>query len=111
MVNLTAVPETKGFIGQRDDGDAGLQDLNARYYDPRLAMFIQPDWVEVNQPGVATNRFAYAGNDPVNASDPGGKHSGQLDNGQTRRRSIRQQWLGVYARLGWKRHWFLYFAQ
>ncbi len=60
--------ETKGFIGERFDADAGLQYLNARYYDPELGMFIQPDWWEVQVPGVGTNRYAYAGNDPVNAS-------------------------------------------
>ncbi|MCP5355242.1 MAG: hypothetical protein H6903_08585, partial [Rhodobacteraceae bacterium] len=37
-----------------------LQYLNARYYDPRLAMFIQPDWWEVTQPGVGTNRYSYS---------------------------------------------------
>ena len=52
--------------------DAGLLYLNARYYDPQLAMFIQPDWWEVTEPGVGTNRYAYAGGDPVNGSDPGG---------------------------------------
>jgi hypothetical protein len=46
--------------------------LNARYYDPKLGMFLQPDWWEVTQPGVGTNRYAYAGGDPVNGSDPGG---------------------------------------
>ncbi|MEH6836520.1 MULTISPECIES: RHS repeat domain-containing protein [Falsihalocynthiibacter] len=35
--------ETKGFICERFDADAGLQYLNARYYAPELAMFIQPD--------------------------------------------------------------------
>ncbi len=70
-VSLTS-PETKGFIGERFDADAGLQFLNARYYDPKLAMFIQPDWFEVTKAGVGTNRYAYAGNDPVNAGDPGG---------------------------------------
>jgi len=64
--------ETKGFIGERFDEDSGLQYLNARYYDPELAMFIQPDWWEVTMPGVGTNRYAYSGNDPVNLSDPGG---------------------------------------
>jgi uncharacterized protein RhaS with RHS repeats len=29
-------PEQKGWIGQRYDADAGLQYLNARYYDPEL---------------------------------------------------------------------------
>ena len=52
--------------------DAGLLYLNARYFDPQLAMFTQPDWWEVTEPGVGTNRYAYAGGDPVNGSDPGG---------------------------------------
>ncbi len=42
--------ETKGYIGERFDADAGLQYLNARYYDPELAIFIQPDWWEVTVP-------------------------------------------------------------
>jgi RHS repeat-associated protein len=40
-------PDDKGWIGERYDADAGLQYLNARYYDPDLGMFIQPDWFEV----------------------------------------------------------------
>ncbi|WP_171181842.1 RHS repeat-associated core domain-containing protein [Ruegeria sp. HKCCD8929] len=70
--DAAAAEETKGFIGERYDADAGLQYLNARYYDPELAMFIQPDWFEVTQPGVGTNRYAYSANDPVNKFDPGG---------------------------------------
>ena len=64
--------ETKGFIGERFDDGAGLQYLNARYYDPRLGMFVQPDWWEVTSPGVGTNRYSYSFNDPVNGRDPGG---------------------------------------
>ena len=67
-----ASPETKGWIGERYDADAGLQYLNARYYDPALGLFLQPDWFEVTQPGVGTNRFSYSFNDPVNKIDPGG---------------------------------------
>lgn len=70
--DLATAVETKGFIGQRYDADAGLQYLNARYYDPKLAIFIQPDWWEVTQTGVGTNRYAYSGNDPVNGADPSG---------------------------------------
>lgn len=61
--------ESKGYIGERYDGDAGLQYLNARYYDPKLGMFIQPDWWEVMKPGVGNNRYSYSFGDPVNKSD------------------------------------------
>ena len=46
--------------------------LNARYYDPVLARFIQPDDWDPNKEGVGTNRYSYAGNDPINKSDPNG---------------------------------------
>ena len=73
--DLVAANDSKGYIGQRYDADAGLQYLNARYYDPKLAMFIQPDWWEVTQAGVGMNRYAYSFNDPVNKSDPSGHQS------------------------------------
>jgi RHS repeat-associated protein len=68
--------ETKGWIGKRYDAGAGLQYLNARYYDPELGMFIQPDWFEVTKPGVRTNRYSYSFNDPLNLRDPGGNFTG-----------------------------------
>jgi len=37
-------------------------------------MFIQPDWLDPNEPGVGTNRYAYSGNDPVNKLDPNGNN-------------------------------------
>ena len=69
VFGTAALPEAKGFIGERYDADAGLEYLNARYYDPRLGMFIQPDWWEVMQAGVGTNRYAYSFDDPVNGKD------------------------------------------
>jgi len=66
------LPETKGWIGERYDEDAGLQYLNARYYDPKLGLFLQPDWFEVTKQGVGTNRYSYSFNDPVNRIDPNG---------------------------------------
>jgi RHS repeat-associated protein len=70
-----AAPESKGWIGERYDEGGGLQYLNARYYDPVLGMFLQPDWWEVLKPGVGTNRFSYSFNDPVNKLDPLGNFS------------------------------------
>lgn len=64
--------ETIGYIGERLDGDAGLHFLNARYYDPELGIFVQPDWWDVDESQVGTNRFAYAANDPVNRFDSNG---------------------------------------
>ncbi|MGB3314304.1 MAG: RHS repeat-associated core domain-containing protein [Albidovulum sp.] len=81
MLSLSTPRETKGFIGERFDSDAGLSYLNARYYDPKLAMFIQPDWWEVTESGVGTNRYAYSFNDPVNGKDTGGNVTTVTDKG------------------------------
>ena len=86
-----ASPETKGWIGERYDADAGLQYLNARYYDPALGLFLQPDWFEVTKPGVGTNRFSYSFNDPVNLSDPGGNDAASCsDNGTSAHCDVRR---------------------
>jgi RHS repeat-associated protein len=66
----TSLP--KGFIGERPDVETGLIYLNARYCDPVLGRCISPDDWDPTLPGVGTNRYAYAGNDPVNKSDPNG---------------------------------------
>ncbi|WP_275789082.1 RHS repeat-associated core domain-containing protein [Pararhizobium gei] len=62
----------KGYIGERYDAETGLSYLNARYMDPRFGRFISPDTWDPTMEGVGTNRYAYAGNDPVNKSDPNG---------------------------------------
>jgi len=67
-----SIPEEHSFIGERFDASTGLLYLNARYMDPALGRFIQPDWWEVRQPGVGTNRYAYSMNDPTNLSDRNG---------------------------------------
>ena len=72
VLTASAEPETIGWIGERFDAGAGLQFLNARYYDPELGLFLQPDWFEVTEPGVGTKRYSYSFNDPVNLMDPGG---------------------------------------
>jgi RHS repeat-associated protein len=84
--------EERGFIGERHDPEAGLLYLHARFYDPKLGRFLSPDWWDpidtagaakggaagVLSSPVGTNRYAYAGNDPVNKSDSSG-HDAQID--------------------------------
>lgn len=48
--------------------------LNARYYDPALGRFIQPDWWGMRQEGVGTNRYSYSLNAPVNLGDKNGHY-------------------------------------
>jgi RHS repeat-associated protein len=76
VVPLTP-PEPKSFIGERSD-ETGLLYLHARYYDPALGRFLSPDWWDVDQAGVGTNRYAYALNDPVNGSDANGHQAQAL---------------------------------
>jgi len=90
-------PETKGWIGERYDADAGLQYLNARYYDPELGMFLQPDWFEVTKAGVGTNRYSYSFNDPVNGRDPNGNEEEKKKKEEERKRSLQERaflWAG-----------------
>lgn len=75
----TGFQTQKGYIGERFDPETGLLYLNARYMDPVLGRFISPDGWDPTLPGVGTNRYAYAGNDPVNRSDP----NGHADGGET----------------------------
>jgi RHS repeat-associated protein len=77
ITNGATLPEGRGYINERYDAETGLHYLHARYHDPRLGRFISPDWWDPWAAGVGPNRYAYAGNDPVNASDPNGHCSGQ----------------------------------
>jgi RHS repeat-associated protein len=72
-----APAEPRGFIGERHDPETGLLYLHARYYDPVIGRFLSPDTLDPIEPGVGTNRYAYADNDPINKSDPNG-HVAQL---------------------------------
>jgi RHS repeat-associated protein len=67
----TGLEETRGYTGQRQD-ETGLVYLHARYYDPALGRFISPDPTVPSASMVGLNRYAYAGNDPVNHIDTNG---------------------------------------
>ena len=65
-----APAEPRGFIGERHDPETGRLYLHARNYDPMIGCFLSPDTLDPIEPGVGTNRYAYADNDPSNRSDP-----------------------------------------
>jgi RHS repeat-associated protein len=72
ITNAATVPTGRGYINERFDAETGLQYLHARYYDPELGRFLSPDWWDPWKEGVDFNRYAYAGNNPINFSDPNG---------------------------------------
>jgi RHS repeat-associated protein len=61
------------FTGQRWEASLGLYDYKARFYDPTLGRFLQPDPI-VPEPGDprALNRYAYVYNNPLRYTDPSG---------------------------------------
>lgn len=62
-----------GFTGHVTDTDTGLTYMQARYYDPLIGRFLSVDPVGFTEGGpMYHNRYAYAGNDPINAIDPSG---------------------------------------
>ncbi|MEM7644985.1 MAG: RHS repeat-associated core domain-containing protein, partial [Pseudomonadota bacterium] len=64
--------EDLSWIGARRDADAELMYLNARYQSPELGIFVSPDWWDPTEPGVGTNRYAYAGGIRLTRSIRGG---------------------------------------
>jgi RHS repeat-associated protein len=64
--------DNRGFLNQPADPGVGLSLLGARLYDPGTGRFLQRDPVlEAGDPQ-QLGGYAYAGNDPVNRSDPSG---------------------------------------
>jgi RHS repeat-associated protein len=66
-------PTDRRFTGQQWEASLGLYDYRARFYDPTLGRFLQPDPI-VPEPGnpQALNRYAYVYNNPLRYTDPSG---------------------------------------
>lgn len=64
-----AVAQPHRYTGREYDAESGLYYYRARYYDPAAGRFISEDPIGLQG---GANVYAYAGNDPVNASDPTG---------------------------------------
>ncbi|MEU9038059.1 polymorphic toxin-type HINT domain-containing protein [Streptomyces sp. NPDC048352] len=63
----------KGFVGGIKEAATGLTLLGAREYDPTTGRFISPDPIIDRGDPQQWNAYAYANNNPVDASDPSGK--------------------------------------
>ena len=62
------------FTGQREEASLGLYFFVARWFDPYLNRFTQPDTIVplASQGTQAWDRYAYANNNPVRYNDPTG---------------------------------------
>lgn len=71
--NSSAFNASNRYTGQVLDEDTGLYYYNARYYDPELGRFTQPDTIvpEPSNPQ-ALNRYSYVANNPLKYIDPSG---------------------------------------
>jgi len=69
------VPTDRRYTGQRWDEGVGLYDYRARWYDPALGRFVQPDTL-VPEPGKPQdlNRYTYVRNNPLKYTDPTGHY-------------------------------------
>ncbi|GAA1983142.1 RHS repeat-associated core domain-containing protein [Catenulispora subtropica] len=65
-------PDDHTFLGKTTDASTGLVDVGARKYDANLGRFTSADPVLQTGNPQQIGGYAYAGNDPINASDPTG---------------------------------------
>lgn len=71
---LSAKPiTTRGFTGHEMVDEGGLIHMNGRIYDPALGRFLQADpFIQEPTSIGSLNRYSYAMNNPLNATDPSG---------------------------------------
>jgi RHS repeat-associated protein len=70
--NDAAFSVTNRYTSQQIDEDTGLYYYGARYYDPQIGRFIQPDSIIPDASSQGLNRYAYCYNNPLIFTDPSG---------------------------------------
>jgi RHS repeat-associated protein len=87
--STTAFPITRRYASQFFDEETGLYYFGARYYDPVIGRFVQPDLVipSLFNPQ-AYDRYGYCYDNPLKYFDPDGHAGYWADVGQV--------WLGYY---------------
>lgn len=72
--DLTGIKDGPGYTGHVSDAATGLSYMQQRYYDPTLGRFLSVDpATPLSGPVAVFNRYSYAGNNPVTATDPDGQ--------------------------------------
>ncbi|MEV5574412.1 RHS repeat-associated core domain-containing protein [Spirillospora sp. NPDC052269] len=72
--SFTAWPSSmdRGFVGGNKDAATGLTHLGARDYDPATGRFVSADPITGGGDPFTANGYVYAGNNPIDGSDPTG---------------------------------------
>ncbi|WP_165780475.1 RHS repeat-associated core domain-containing protein [Leptospira haakeii] len=60
------------YTGQQEDRESSLYYYKARFFDPKIGRFLQPDSVIASAKSQGMNRYMYVSGNPVNFRDPGG---------------------------------------
>ncbi len=88
-LSSTAFPISRRYTSQVLDEETGLYYFGARYYDPVIGRFIQPDTMIANAFNPqAYDRYAYCYDNPLKYFDPNGHAGYWADVGEV--------WLGYY---------------
>jgi RHS repeat-associated protein len=96
---------SRQFTGQIKDDETGLYYYSARYYDPELGRFIQPDTdiLDLSNPQ-SYNRYSYVLNNPLRYTDPDGH--GAIDDAIFNTETIKSRWqLMTMHDTGWNKAW------
>ena len=59
------------FNGKELDSETGLYYYGARYYDPKVSLWLNVDPLAEKYPNISP--YTYVANNPINAIDPDGK--------------------------------------
>jgi len=71
-----SLPTDRQYTGQINESELGLYFYNARFYDPYITQFTQPDSIipDSSNP-LEWNRYSYVRHNPINSIDPTGHKS------------------------------------
>lgn len=81
IVDSNALPQPLGYLASYTNSGTGLVHFGARWYDPDLGVFTQPDPQTHATDPLQDNPYRYASNDPINNSDTNGRFDCSFNGG------------------------------